>query len=393
MFFRDRELSDLIGFRYAHSEAQSAAQDLLSRIGAAGPDATVTLALDGENPWEHYPESGALFLDALYAGLAKGDVTPLLPRDEIKERPPKGRIARLHSGSWIDSNFRIWIGQAEDNQAWTLLGLARDALEKNRGAPHWEEAYQACLAAEGSDWFWWYGDDFTTENAPEFDALFRRNVGQVFGHLGLAPPERLGLPIIAPHKDPTQAQAVVVPPRRLISPVIDGFSHGYYEWSGAGIYRPGQAAGGSMYQGGGAFVQVFYGFSLTEMFVRLDLARGSEIVGELRILLTRERPAGALPWSKDGAGTREGKTLRMPLRLNGECPVLDERGVQVGSGRCGAIVELSVSLGALSIAPADRLGMLLRQMRDGVEVDRLPRYGELELVVPDKSFERAHWHV
>ena len=148
-----------------------------------------------------------------------------------------------------------------------------------------------------------------------------------------------------------------------------------------------------MYQGGGAFVQVFYGFSLTEMFVRLDLARGSEIVGELRILLTRERPAGALPWSKDGAGTREGKTLRMPLRLNGECPVLDERGVQVGSGRCGAIVELSVSLGALSIAPADRMGMLLRQMRDGVEVDRLPRYGELELVVPDKSFERAHWHV
>ena len=392
MFFRDRELSDLIGFRYARSDAQSAAQDLLSRIRAAGADATVTLALDGENPWEHYPESGALFLDALYAGLAKGDVAPVLPRDEIKERPPQRRIARLHSGSWIDSNFRIWIGQAEDNQAWTLLGLARDVLEKNRGGAHWEEAYQACLVAEGSDWFWWYGDDFTTENAPEFDALFRRNVGEVFRQLGLPPPERLGLPIIAPHKDPTQAQAVVVPPRRLICPVIDGFSHGYYEWSGAGIYRPGQAAGSSMYQGGGAIVQVFYGFSLTEMFLRLDPARGSDLSGELRILLSRERPAGALPWSKDG-GTREEKTLRMPLRPNGECPVLDERGAQVGSGRCGAIVELSLSLGALSIAPADRMGMLLRQMRDGVEIDRLPRYGELELVVPDKSFERAHWHV
>ena len=37
--------------------------------------------------------------------------------------------------------------------------------------------------------------------------------------------------------------------------------------------------------------------------------------------------------------------------------------------------------------------MLVRLMRDGVEVDRLPRYGELELLVPDKSFERAHWHV
>jgi hypothetical protein len=37
--------------------------------------------------------------------------------------------------------------------------------------------------------------------------------------------------------------------------------------------------------------------------------------------------------------------------------------------------------------------MLLRLVRDEVEVDRLPRYGELELVVPDESFDRAHWHV
>jgi hypothetical protein len=56
-------------------------------------------------------------------------------------------------------------------------------------------------------------------------------------------------------------------------------------------------------------------------------------------------------------------------------------------------VELSLSLGALGIAPGDRVGMLLRLVRDEVEVDRLPRYGELDLVVPDRSFERAHWHV
>jgi hypothetical protein len=48
-------------FRYARSEAKAAAQDLLARITAAG-DATVTLALDGENPWEHYSQSGELFL-------------------------------------------------------------------------------------------------------------------------------------------------------------------------------------------------------------------------------------------------------------------------------------------------------------------------------------------
>jgi hypothetical protein len=30
---------------------------------------------------------------------------------------------------------------------------------------------------------------------------------------------------------------------------------------------------------------------------------------------------------------------------------------------------------------------------DEGEVDWLHRYGELELVVPDESFDRAHWHV
>jgi len=324
-------------------------------------------------------------------------VQTVLPREVLLDGAARPRIARIHSGSWIDANYRIWIGHPEDNRAWTLLGEARRAVDQAAAsAPPeaLEKARAALYAAEGSDWFWWYGDDFTTENAPEFDSLFRRNVGQVFRHLGLAPPERLALPIIAPHKDRSQARAVVLHPRRLIHPVIDGYSHGYYEWSGAGIYRPGQALGGSMHQGGGAFLQAFYGFSLHDLFVRLDPARGTELSGELRILLTRERPAGALPWSLDGTLTsREEKTLRMPLLPGEECPVVDDRGTRCGTGRCGAIVELSVSLGALSIAPKDRIGMLLRQMRDEVEVDRLPRYGELELTVPDNSFEQAHWHV
>jgi hypothetical protein len=62
-------------------------------------------------------------------------------------------------------------------------------------------------------------------------------------------------------------------------------------------------------------------------------------------------------------------------------------------GHSGAIVEFSLSLSALGFSPADRLGLALRLMRGEVEADRLPRYGELQLVVPDRSFEQAHWHV
>src|SRR5713101_6652034 len=174
VLFRDRELSDRIGFRYAKSDPREAAQDLISRIADTEPEALVTLALDGENPWEHYPGSGEGFLEALYRGLAGGAVRTVLPRDELREHPARARIARLHSGSWIDSNFRIWIGHPEDNAAWTMLGEARavlaEAEEKGELAKEQLEAARGHLfVAEGSDWFWWYGDDFTTENAPEVD--------------------------------------------------------------------------------------------------------------------------------------------------------------------------------------------------------------------------------
>ena len=378
MFFRDRELSDFIGFRYAKSEPRAAARELLGRIDSAGEGATVTLALDGENPWEHYPRSGELFLDALYAGLGK-EVVAVLPRDEIAERPPRGRIEKLHSGSWIDSNFRIWIGHPEDNEAWSLLREARAALESSNAPPESRErAYQACLAAEGSDWFWWYGDDFITENAAEFDALFRRNVEQVFRELGLAPPERLSRPIIAPYKDPAQANAVTLAPRRLIEPHIDGYARGYFEWSGAGLHRPGPALGSSMYQGSGAFVQLCFGFSMTELFLRLDPAAGADLSGELWIHL-----------SKGG----QQRTFRMELRRDQECAISDEKGARSGSGRWGAIVELSLPLAALGASRGERIGLFVRHLRGEVVVDRLPRYGELELTVPDEGYDRADWQV
>src|SRR5256885_3210652 len=80
VFFRDRDLSDRIGFRYARIDPREAADDLLGRIASAGKEATVTLALDGEKPWERSPGCGEQFLDALYGG----------PSDNGRpERPPQ----------------------------------------------------------------------------------------------------------------------------------------------------------------------------------------------------------------------------------------------------------------------------------------------------------------
>jgi alpha-amylase/alpha-mannosidase (GH57 family) len=386
MLFRDRELSDRIGFRYAKSDAREAAEDLVSRIADTEEEALVTLALDGENPWEHYPSSGEAFLEALYQRLSAGDVRTVLPREELRAHPPRARIARLHSGSWIDANFRIWIGHPEDNAAWTLLGEARDALaeaEENGELPRerLEEARGHLLVAEGSDWFWWYGDDFTTENAPEFDALFRRRVAQAWVALGVVPPERLGHPIIAPHKDKSAGAAVVVQPSRLIKPTVDGYGKGYYDWAGAGYYRPGTTSGGAMFRGQGTFSQLWFGFSQTDLYLRLDPAKGADLSGELRLLVTR-------------GGTGAEKSVRLRLLPGGaESEAKDEQGARCGYGRAGTVVEMALSRSVLGLVAGERIGLTLRLLREEVEVDRLPRRGEIALAVPDRKFELANWRV
>jgi alpha-amylase/alpha-mannosidase (GH57 family) len=385
VLFRDRELSDRIGFRYAKSDAREAAEDLVSRIADTEPEALVTLALDGENPWEHYPRSGEMFLEALYQRLAADDVRTVLPREELREHPARAAIARIHSGSWIDANYRIWIGHPEDNAAWTLLGEARAAVAEaeEKGELPREQTASAraqLLVAEGSDWYWWYGDDFTTESAPEFDGLFRARIAAAWGAIGQAPPERLNRPIISPDKDPAHAAAVLAQPTHLIDPVIDGYTKGYYEWAGAGYYRPGSTSGGSMFRGQGAFTQVWFGFSRTNLLLRLDPSKGADLSGEVRLL-----------FSSNGG---EEKTVRMRLVPGGaESDAVDDKGVRVGSGRTGTIVELSLSQQALGLKPGARVSLLLRVLRDEVELDRLPRYGEIMLTIPDRNFELANWRV
>ncbi|MEO8905581.1 MAG: hypothetical protein ABI627_29020 [Polyangiaceae bacterium] len=52
-----------------------------------------------------------------------------------------------------------WIGESEENRAWDLLGLVRDSMGMGALSDTAPEALHALYAAEGSDWFWWFGDD------------------------------------------------------------------------------------------------------------------------------------------------------------------------------------------------------------------------------------------
>ena len=222
IFFRDPELSDAIGFRLAGAaDPEQAAgawvAGLKERFGRdlGGDDRIVTVALDGENSWGAYREDGRPFLRALYRALERDpDLATVTFTEHLDGNPPRGvhahpraaqeQIHELATGSWIDEtgsrpgpDLGTWIGEPDENQAWYLLGRTRRALDRASGADR-ERALEAILAAEGSDWFWWYGSDQTSAQDDAFDDLFRRHLASVHRALGEEPPVELWRRIVPP---------------------------------------------------------------------------------------------------------------------------------------------------------------------------------------------------
>src|SRR5439155_1210491 len=105
--------------RFAHQEdavaqlrkALSFHEGLFGRLKAiaqraSGPRPVVPVILDGENPWEHYPDGGEGFLRGLYTALTSDGsdgvrFLTVTPDRELAEHPPTATLARLHTGSWI----------------------------------------------------------------------------------------------------------------------------------------------------------------------------------------------------------------------------------------------------------------------------------------------------
>jgi hypothetical protein len=57
------------------------------------------------------------------------------------------------------------------------------------------------------------------------------------------------------------------------------------------------------------------------------------------------------------------------------------------------ILEVEIPLAPLGIEPGDELVMSVEALREGEEVERLPRSGYLPLSVPGLDFDRIHWRV
>ncbi|HYY54085.1 MAG TPA: glycoside hydrolase family 57 protein [Candidatus Dormibacteraeota bacterium] len=212
ILFRDRELSDRIGFAYGHMSPADAVAEMITRLARArdrlsdgGGPYLAAIILDGENAWEGYTNNGNEFLRALYGALNTDQrFTTVRVSEFLEQHPAQVDLPRLHSGSWIDANYRVWIGEESHLRAWNLLGRTRAFAAEQWGALGQMPANvaRALMVAEGSDWFWWYSSRNSSPEDLVFDELFRANLEVVWWWGGTEPPAELRQPLTAPQAAP-----------------------------------------------------------------------------------------------------------------------------------------------------------------------------------------------
>jgi hypothetical protein len=355
MVFRDRRLSDAIGFVYKHWDPARAAADFLERVRSAGAaamgegsgPALVTVILDGENCWESYAEDGRPFLHALYGALASDPGIEAVTVSEALERvPPAMTLEHVPVGSWIRDDLAIWIGHPEKNSAWAELRRAREALVA-RGPEAPPEAWDSLYAAEASDWFWWYGDDHASDQKDILDALFRAHVARVYELVGALAPASLGASL-----------------RR--SPSVKA-----------------EAGGDAMHRTSTSIAEVRYGFDGEALCVRVGWSPGADLA-RAEIRFEAEGRASVATIALDGP--EQG----IPGWSEAGKPETGERGDR-GTYVRGDLLEARIPLGRWEAKAGDALAWRLVFLRGGSVEEAAPGREWFRTQISPEHSELLHW--
>jgi hypothetical protein len=273
-------------------------------------------------------------------------------------------LDHIFPGSWINANFDVWIGAEEDNRAWECLLDARAAFDNASGVgeDNMRLAFEEILIAEGSDWCWWYGPEHDTPDRPDFDRLYRSHLANVYRALGQHPPENLALPILK-----VAAQEFRREPAGFVHPVIDGEVTSYFEWLGAGLYRP-DPRSGAMHGRQFPVREVYYGTDGTSVFLRLDFETlPNETTGGIELRLSFAPGDSAAPETvivqvEDGAARTTPPDIKVALRQ---------------------LLEIEVPLRTIQVQPGVVLRFQISSWQGGLPLGTLPHEGWLQLATAE----------
>lgn len=389
LFFRDRKLSDNIGFVYSRMTAEDASSHFVNTLHDirrhldeqhSRSDYIVPIILDGENAWEYYPEDGYNFLTKLYEKLESDPLIEVVTFSEYLNRHKDlPHLQNIHPGSWINANFKIWIGHDEDNTAWDFLSEAREIFEKNKeNLPESDKAaiLKSLYIAEGSDWCWWYGDEHSTEFSFEFDELFRNYIKDIYKKMKIEYPPQLDTPIVKKEKD-------ILPEKELmnfITPKIDGKVSSYFEWLGAASFDL-RKFGFAMHRTHVYFEMLYLGFDLENVYFRFDPEPDfTSQVNYFPLVFTMNCNNDYYIEGAIDINSVQSFYLKTPQGL---FPI---------EAAFYKTLELKIPLNLLNLKEGDVLSFFTFIQLKNSESIRFPIRGTVKYTIPNRNFEEYLWH-
>lgn len=242
LIFRDAVLPNLISFEYPNYDAKTAAKDLYDRIkvvynkfiNAPHQNHLLTIAMDGENAWRNYQDGGSAFLDELYKLISEDDTLETVKiSDYIQSVEHVQKLDEIKTGSGVNRDFRFWTAEPTKNMAWRYLfnvyeDLKRFEQDDNISLDLIRQAYEQLYTAQGSDWFWWFGEPNDSGQDHLFDYLFREHLKNIYVILGKPIAQNLEKPLSTFTGKPSRI------PKGLISPALTGKADYDKEWQNAG---------------------------------------------------------------------------------------------------------------------------------------------------------------
>lgn len=340
MVFRDRALSDLIGFAYNMWDQKEASQDLVQRVKRmrdslpALDKFIIPIILDGENAWESYENDGTEFMESLYENFIKENIPTTTISTHLHENEPAKPLKTIFPGSWIGANFNIWIGHTEDHEGWRIVKNVREKLvEKGVSA---QEIWDRLYVLEGSDWYWWFGNEHFSLVAELYDELFRLNAVWMYNKIGEEPPPELFAPI------KKTSEAVTIQAIDKVTPIIDGKLTNFYEWYNAG-HADVKRMGGTMHRYAGLFSEIYCGFDDNNLYIRFDVENHDITECEYKIKFYKPKEVEITL----------GKTENVVCEMN-----------QIG--------EVAIPLSLINIDSETTVEFIISALCRGLELDRTP---------------------
>ena len=235
----------------------------------------VFVILDGENAWEHFEGQGRPFLRALYRELTTNPEVRTVTMREACGSP--ARAHRAPASRFLDPQRLLHLGRSRRRPP--RLGSAGPGPPAPRRAARrtgraWTGRAKSLLVAEGSDWFWWYGDDHSSDHDQAFDQLFRRHLSYAYLAMGDPVPAELLISNIT-----TDAAIRPTSPWVPLSPTLDGDDSSYFEWMGGGWFDTRDVAGAmhQVTQASQPILGIRYGYDNRHLFL-CAVPKGAEPV-------------------------------------------------------------------------------------------------------------------